>query len=55
MRYLIGQALTMDDKYGSHILGQALAGLPQRREATAADWNTALAAATKHAALVRRP
>ena len=42
MRYLIGQALTFDDKYGSVRLGDALSRLPRFHEATAKDFATAL-------------
>lgn len=42
MRYLIGQALTFDDKYGSARLGDALVLLPHFHEATAADFAAAL-------------
>ena len=43
MRYLIGQALTFDDKYGSERLGDAFRRLPHFREATAQDFAAALA------------
>ena len=52
MRYLIGQTLTFDDKYGSRRLGSALDRLPKFRTATAADFAAALAttlAASAHA------
>lgn len=42
MRYLIGQALTFDDKYGSIRLGDALSRLPRFHEATAKDFAAAL-------------
>ena len=42
MRYLIGQALTFDDKYGSRELGDALSRLPRFHEATAKDFVSAL-------------
>ncbi len=42
MRYLIGQALTFDDKYGSARLGDALSRLPRFHEATARDFASAL-------------
>ncbi len=42
MRYLIGQALTFDDKYGSVRLGDALSRLPRFHEATARDFASAL-------------
>ena len=43
MRYLIGQALTFDDKYGAARLGDAFRRLPHFREATAKDFAAALA------------
>lgn len=43
MRYLIGQALTFDDKYGAARLGDAFRRLPRFREATAKDFAAALA------------
>lgn len=43
MRYLIGQALTFDDKYGAVRLGNAFRRLPHFREATAKDFAAALA------------
>ena len=56
MRYLIGQALTVDDKYGARTSSATLfAALPRAREATAADWGVALAEATKDAFRWRRP
>jgi hypothetical protein len=55
MGYLIGQALTADDKYGPKVVGTALAALPRVREATAADWEAALAEAIKAAVPVARP
>ena len=42
MRYLIGQALTFDDKYGSARLGDAFGRLPRFHEATAKDFAAAL-------------
>ena len=42
MRYLIGQALTFDDKHGAKRLGDALALLPHFQEATAKDFAAAL-------------
>ena len=42
MRYLIGQALTFDDKYGAAQLGDALSRLPRFHEATASDFAEAL-------------
>ncbi len=42
MRYLIGQALTFDDKYGSAALGAALSRLPRFHEATAKDFAASL-------------
>ncbi len=42
MRYLIGQALTFDDKYGAARLGDAFALLPHFREASAKDFAAAL-------------
>ena len=42
MRYLIGQALTFDDKYGSVKLGDALARLPRFHEAKGKDFAAAL-------------
>jgi len=43
MRYLIGQALTFDDKHGASRLGDAFHRLPRFREATAKDFAAALA------------
>lgn len=48
MRYLIGQALTVDDKYGPKALGTALSLLPHAREPRGADWGAAVAEATTH-------
>lgn len=45
MRYLIGQALAADDKYGPPTVGDALALLPHAREPRGTDWPEALAAA----------
>ena len=45
MRYLIGQALTFDDKHGGLQLGDALARLPRFHEATAKDFAAALSEA----------
>lgn len=42
MRYLIGQALTFDDKYGAARLGDAFRRLPHFRAATAQDFAVAL-------------
>ena len=42
MRYLIGQALTFDDKHGAVKLGDALARLPRFHEARAKDFAAAL-------------
>ena len=42
MRYLIGQALTFDDKHGAKRLGDAFALLPHFQEATAKDFGAAL-------------
>ncbi len=42
MRYLIGQALTFDDKYGAVRLGDAFRRLPHFQEATAKDFAAAL-------------
>ena len=42
MRYLIGQALTFDDKYGAARLGDAFTRLPHFHEATAKDFAAAL-------------
>ncbi len=42
MRYLIGQALTFDDKHGPARLGEALGLLPRFHEATARDFAAAL-------------
>lgn len=42
MRYLIGQALTFDDKYGAARLGDAFGRLPHFREASAKDFAAAL-------------
>ncbi len=55
MRYLIGQALTADDKYGGRVLGEAFALLPRAHEARAADLSDALGVAAVHHALARRP
>jgi len=43
MRYLIGQALTFDDKYGAARLGDAFRRLPRFHEATPKDFAAALA------------
>ncbi len=43
MRYLIGQILTFDDKYGARRLGEVFAHLPRFREAKAADFEAAIA------------
>jgi hypothetical protein len=42
MRYMIGQALTFDDKYGAARLGEAFSLLPHFREASAKDFAAAL-------------
>ena len=42
MRYLIGQALTFDDRYGPARLGEAFSSLPHFREASAKDFAAAL-------------
>ena len=42
MRYLIGQALAFDDKYGAVRLGDAFLRLPRFQEATAKDFAAAL-------------
>jgi hypothetical protein len=44
MRYFIGQILTIDDKYGGRILGQAMSHLPRFREAHASDLIASLVA-----------
>jgi hypothetical protein len=46
MRYFIGQILTIDDKYGGRVLGQAMSHLPRFREARAADLIASLVALT---------
>ena len=46
MRYLIGQALTFDDKYGSKRLGEAFARLPRFHDAAAKDFADALSEST---------
>ena len=46
MRYLIGQALTFDDKYGSIRLGRAFAHLPRFHVVKAADFAAALSEST---------
>jgi len=46
MRYLIGQALTFDDKYGSKRLGGAFARLPRFHDAAAKDFADALSEST---------
>ena len=58
MRYLIGQALTFDDKYGAARLGDAFRRLPHFREATAKDFAAALAeslSASARSASARSP
>jgi hypothetical protein len=45
MRYLIGQALTFDDRFGGIRLGDAFARLPRFHKATASDFAAALAEA----------
>lgn len=42
MRYLIGQMLAMDDKYGARRVGDAFAALPRFREARPSDFSDAL-------------
>ncbi len=55
MRYLIGQALTVDDKYGPKVLGTALDRLPHAREPRGIDWGDAVSAATsRRGAAARR-
>ncbi len=51
MRYLIGQALTFDDKYGSARLGDAFRRLPHFQEATAKDFAAALSESLAASAL----
>jgi hypothetical protein len=54
MRYLIGQILTIDDKYGSKILGMVFDDLPKFREITPADVSEALSVVKQtHAAVFR--
>jgi len=55
MRYLIGQALTVDDKYGSKALGTALNYLPHAREPRGPDWGAAVAEVTAHRGAAGRP
>ena len=43
MRYLIGQILTLDDKYGARRLGEVFTRLPRFREAKASDFEKAVA------------
>ncbi|MBV9852583.1 MAG: hypothetical protein JO250_23200 [Armatimonadetes bacterium] len=43
MRYLIGQILTCDDKYGARRLGEVFSHLPHYRTAKAADFEEAIA------------
>ncbi len=50
MRYLIGQALTFDDKYGARRLGDAFARLPRFHETTATDFAAALTESTSASA-----
>lgn len=50
MRYLIGQALIFDDKYGSERLGDALSRLPKFREIKPVDVADALAQAAPRTA-----
>lgn len=42
MRYLIGQALEIDTKYGGHAIGAIFAKIPRAREAKAFDWSVAV-------------
>jgi len=42
MKYLIGQVLTIDDKYGPRVLGEAMSHLPHFRDARASDMVSAL-------------
>ena len=53
MRYLIGQALTFDDKYGAARLGDAFTRLPHFRETTAPDFAAALAESLSASAHLR--
>ena len=57
MRYFIGQMLTVDDKYGAHVLAAAFGLLPRFREAKPADMAQALAEAlpAQAARSARRP
>jgi hypothetical protein len=55
MRYLIGQALAIDDKYGGRRIGDIFALIPLQREAKAADWGYAVRQATPRHAVARRP
>ncbi len=53
MRYLIGQALTFDDKYGAARLGDAFRRLPRFGEATAKDFAAALSESLSASAHLR--
>jgi len=53
MRYLIGQALTFDDKYGAARLGDAFRRLPHFRAATAQDFAAALSESLSASAHLR--
>jgi hypothetical protein len=55
MRYLIGQALTFDDKYGAARLGDAFRRLPRFREATAQDFAASLSESLSASAHLRSP
>lgn len=46
MRYMIGQALTFDDKYGAKRLGDALSRLPRFHNVTAKEFAAALSEST---------
>ena len=50
MRYLIGQMLVFDDKYGDKRLANALSDLPQAREAHGTDFSAAAAMALSQTA-----
>ena len=53
MRYLIGQALTFDDKYGAQRLGDAFRRLPHFHQATAKDFAAALSESLSASAHLR--
>ena len=55
MRYLIGQALTFDDKYGAARLGDAFTLLPHFREAEAKDFAAALSESLSASAKPKEP